>query len=143
MRGPRDPGQGPKGPRRGARRILVKDPRDLDEGPDGSWSRTQGTSMRDPRDPVGRARDPGEGPEGSWSGDGAREVCSQFIVSLRKRAPARMEIDEARSGGFYLYHYDAAGRCVADTWHATLTEAKEQARFEFEIEAADWVEVTN
>jgi hypothetical protein len=55
----------------------------------------------------------------------------------------RVEIDEARSGGFYLYHYDTAGRCIADTWHATLAEAKAQARFEFEIEGADWVEVTN
>jgi hypothetical protein len=58
-------------------------------------------------------------------------------------APARVEIDESQSGGFYLYRYDAAGRCIADTWHATLAEAKEQAWFEFEIEAADWVEVTN
>lgn len=55
-------------------------------------------------------------------------------------APARVEIVEARSGGFYLYHYDAAGRCIADTWHAALGEAKEQARFEFEIEPTDWSE---
>jgi hypothetical protein len=70
-------------------------------------------------------------------------VSGAVVPGTQVFIPARVEIDEARSGGFFLYHYDAAGRCIADTWHATLAEAKEQATFEFEIEAADWVEVTN
>ena len=73
----------------------------------------------------------------------AKLVKGTVVPGAQLPAPARVEIDAGRSGGFCLYHYDAAGRCMADTWHATLDEAKEQARFEFEIEAADWVEVTN
>ena len=57
-------------------------------------------------------------------------------------APSRVEIEETSSGVF-LFHYDAAGRCVADTWHATVKEAKEQARFEFGIEENEWREVAN
>jgi hypothetical protein len=54
---------------------------------------------------------------------------------------ARVEIGEARLGGFFLYRYDPEGRCIADTWHPTLAEAREQATFEFDIAATDWVEV--
>ena len=56
--------------------------------------------------------------------------------------PVRVEIEPTRSG-FSVFHYDTAGRCVADTWHATLAEAKEQARFEFGIDDASWAEITN
>src|SRR5579872_575996 len=42
--------------------------------------------------------------------------------------PAWVEIDEAGEGTFYLFHYDAAGRCIADTWHATLAERAAAAR---------------
>ena len=47
--------------------------------------------------------------------------------------PKWVEISE-EPDGFYLYHYSLDGECVADTWHETLEEAKEQASFEFEIE---------
>ncbi len=56
--------------------------------------------------------------------------------------PSRVEIGQT-SSGFFLYHYDAAGRCIADTWHPTLADAKRQANFEFGIDDAEWVEVTN
>lgn len=56
--------------------------------------------------------------------------------------PAGVEIEQT-AAGFFLIHYDATDRCIADTWHATLVEAKEQAKFEFGIEDADWIEVTN
>jgi hypothetical protein len=69
--------------------------------------------------------------------DGAVVAGEQLPVSVK------VEIGESRSGGVFLYHYDAVGRCIADTWHATLAEAKEQAKFEFGIEAGDWVEVTD
>ena len=70
-------------------------------------------------------------------------VRGTVVPGARIPAPAWVEIDEARAGCFYLFHFDATGRCIADTWHATLAEAKEQAKFEFEIEPADWVEVIN
>ncbi len=45
---------------------------------------------------------------------------------------------EARDGAFYLYYFDSNGDGLADTWHETVEQAKEQARFEFEIEERDW-----
>ena len=51
-----------------------------------------------------------------------------------------VEIAE-QSDGVYLYHYDAAGECIADTWHLSIDEAKAQAEFEFKIGKADWEEV--
>jgi len=56
--------------------------------------------------------------------------------------PTTVEIAQTQSG-FFIFHYDANGHCLSDTWHATLVDAKEQARFEFGIEDADWMEVTN
>ncbi len=49
----------------------------------------------------------------------------------------RVEIESA-DGSFLLRYFDAKEVCVADTWHATLEQAKLQAQFEFEIEEADW-----
>jgi hypothetical protein len=40
--------------------------------------------------------------------------------------------------GFYLLRLDPEGQCLADTWHQSLEEAKAQARFEYEIDDADW-----
>jgi hypothetical protein len=73
----------------------------------------------------------------------AKVAKGAIVTGAQVTIPARVEIEEPSSGGFFLYHYDATGRCIADTWHATLAEAKEQARFEFEIEGADWTEVAN
>ena len=44
------------------------------------------------------------------------------------------EVDE----GWLLLRIDASGEPITDTWHASLEEAKEQARFEYEIEDDDW-----
>jgi len=46
-----------------------------------------------------------------------------------------------QDGAYYLLSLDENGVCVADTWHPTIENAKRQAKFEFEIEEADWVEV--
>ena len=53
--------------------------------------------------------------------------------------PVRIEIEEVKSG-FFMYRYDAAGACIADTWHSSLIDAKDQARFEFDLEDSDWTE---
>lgn len=53
--------------------------------------------------------------------------------------PAWVEI-EATDEGFFLLSFDAAGRGMTDTWHQTLEQAKAQARFEFEIEDAEWLD---
>ena len=51
--------------------------------------------------------------------------------------PHFVEIVE-EDGGFYLYRYDSTSRCIADTWHTSMEEAKEQAKFEYEILESDW-----
>jgi hypothetical protein len=42
--------------------------------------------------------------------------------------------------GVYLCHFDKSGNCIADTWHLTVEDAKDQANFEFGILAGDWQE---
>lgn len=63
---------------------------------------------------------------------GTPEVMSQLPV------PAWIEISE-EDGAFYLYHFNAAGVCFADTWHESLDDAKRQAQHEFGISAGEWV----
>lgn len=48
-----------------------------------------------------------------------------------------VQIEPTHEGIFLLY-FDAAGAGITDTWHQTTEQAKAQARFEFEIEDADW-----
>jgi len=48
-----------------------------------------------------------------------------------------LEIEED-DGAYFLYRLDAKGACIGDTWHQTIEEAKAQAKFEFDIEDADW-----
>ena len=72
-----------------------------------------------------------------------KRVHGALVPREQSPVSVKVEIGESHAGGVFLYHYDANGRCLADTWHATLAEAKSQAKFEFEIEAGDWVEVTS
>jgi hypothetical protein len=46
-----------------------------------------------------------------------------------------------QDGAAFLLRLDDRGDCVADTWHETVQAAKEQAHFEFGIEAGDWKEL--
>lgn len=43
--------------------------------------------------------------------------------------------------GVYLFHYDSDGVCVADTWHQSVEEAKQQAEFEFGVDREGWVKL--
>jgi hypothetical protein len=56
--------------------------------------------------------------------------------------PKWVEISE-ESEGFYLYHYNSDGECIADTWHESIEDAKEQAKFEFGILNDDWKPMEN
>jgi hypothetical protein len=64
-------------------------------------------------------------------GRGAGDLCPTI---------AWVEI-EPGDGAYYLFYFTAAGECLTDTWHESLDAAKRQARFEFEIEDADWTDV--
>jgi len=55
--------------------------------------------------------------------------------------PAFVEI-EPEDDAFYLLYYGETGEALADTWHETLEKAKSQAKHEFEIEDADWEDVS-
>jgi hypothetical protein len=54
--------------------------------------------------------------------------------------PSYIEIEEI-DRGVMLLHYDKTGRCIADTWHGSLDEAKRQAAFEFSTKEEDWVKL--
>jgi hypothetical protein len=54
--------------------------------------------------------------------------------------PKTVEVVE-QDGALYLLRLDNRGECVADTWHETVEEAKEQAYFEFGVEDGDWKDV--
>jgi hypothetical protein len=55
--------------------------------------------------------------------------------------PAWVEIEESESG-WTLLRLDAGGEPITDTWHESLVDAKEQARFEYEIAEHDWQAVS-
>ena len=59
------------------------------------------------------------------------------VMTERLLRPAWVEILEEDSI-FYLLHFAPDSQCIADTWHATIDEAKQQAFFEFEICEEDW-----
>ena len=61
------------------------------------------------------------------------------IVAEDLPIAAQVEIED-EGNGVYLYRYDSNGKCVGDTWHLTLAEAKNQAQFEYNIRDNDWTE---
>jgi hypothetical protein len=71
-------------------------------------------------------------------------IANGRVVPLQQMpVPASVQIAQLQSPerGYYLLYFDSAGGYLTDTWHATLEDAKEQAKFEFEIEESDWVEL--
>lgn len=54
--------------------------------------------------------------------------------------PDHVEIRTA-VGGCYLMRQNKLGKCIFDTWHMTLAEAKAQAEHEYAIVDADWTEL--
>ena len=55
--------------------------------------------------------------------------------------PSWVEIEES-DAGWMLLRFDAQGDAITDTWHESLADAKEQAKFEYEIEEDDWEPVS-
>ena len=51
--------------------------------------------------------------------------------------PAWLEISSTENG-VYLTHFNDDGQSLADTWHATIDEAKSQVEVEFGIHATQW-----
>lgn len=68
------------------------------------------------------------------------EITSSGIASTREFPLASWIEIEPRDGSYYLLYFDDSGECFTDTWHASLADAKEQAKFEFEVQDEDWRE---
>jgi hypothetical protein len=60
-----------------------------------------------------------------------------LVESYVLPVPAWLEIAQQQDGVF-LFHYDARGKCFADTWHESVTDAQAQAEFEFGILPDQW-----
>lgn len=45
------------------------------------------------------------------------------------------------SGAVLLIRFDADGKELTDTWHASIAEAFEQAEFEYRVRADEWTHV--
>ena len=65
------------------------------------------------------------------------ELAGGSDKRTRMGSPAFLVIEENQSGVF-LYRYDRYGKCVGDTWHANVQEAKHQAAYEYEDALAEW-----
>jgi hypothetical protein len=68
---------------------------------------------------------------GGWDGSrvSVRPVGTVSYVEI-------VEADEA----FFLLYFDHEGHGIADTWHLSVEDAKQQANFEFLIAEEDWSE---
>ena len=64
---------------------------------------------------------------------------AHYAEGRRVDGIVRLEIEDDEGRGFYRFHYDRSDRQVVDTWHETLDDAFEQARFEYGIGPDDWV----
>jgi hypothetical protein len=69
-------------------------------------------------------------PEVTGRRDERRELPSPAFLLLEERAD-----------GIFLFRHDAQGRCVGDTWHMSVQDAKDQALFEYPGVSLDWREV--
>lgn len=61
-------------------------------------------------------------------------------LARETEVPSHVEIITA-VGGFYLMRMNKLGKCIFDTWHMTLAEAKAQAEHEYAIADGEWAEV--
>jgi hypothetical protein len=67
-------------------------------------------------------------------------ATTEGLVEVLPVVHVRIEADDL---GFYLFRFDESGQMVADTWHQSLEEAKDQARFEYMIADDDWTVATD
>jgi hypothetical protein len=51
--------------------------------------------------------------------------------------PSALEIVHTRDG-YFLYYIGASGKLQTDTWHASLEDAFDQARYEFGLRPEQW-----
>lgn len=66
-------------------------------------------------------------------------ICNDEVVPTESiPEPALVEITQSEDGTFFLLRLDYNNKCLADTWHPTLQDAKAQAFEEYSIAEGDW-----
>jgi hypothetical protein len=68
-----------------------------------------------------------------WLVEEGRSIAEPTLLP----PPVEVEILETKDGVF-LFYLDTSGECLADGWHASIAEAKQQAQFEFGIADKAW-----
>jgi len=63
------------------------------------------------------------------------------VAGVDRSAQIESVVIEPTGGAFYLLYFDSASVGIADTWHLTIEDAKDQAAFESNIGDADWKQV--
>jgi hypothetical protein len=53
--------------------------------------------------------------------------------------PAASVVVVRSHGAIYLFRYDENGTFAGDTWHESIDDAKDQARFEFDLDESAWI----
>lgn len=54
---------------------------------------------------------------------------------------AHFLVIEENPDGTFLYRYGIGGKCVGDTWHMNVDDAKHQASYEFGESVQEWADV--
>lgn len=70
-----------------------------------------------------------------FTGSCLQKVGGKVVGPLPNLAIAKF----ADGGGFYLFGCDTDWRCVTDTFHDSIEDAKVQAEFEYEGTIATWL----
>ncbi len=71
------------------------------------------------------------------SGRSPRDLTGGTDTRQKMGLPAFLVI-EKNPDGVFLYRYDVNGKCVGDTWHMNVDDAKHQANYEYEGLMHDW-----
>ena len=67
-------------------------------------------------------------------------VDGQPVEAERMPPAVWVEIEEV-DGRFMMYRYGAGGEFAGDTWHESIEDAMEDAKYEYEIGEGDWQQV--
>lgn len=66
-----------------------------------------------------------------------RNATIHYLMAENVTSLARFVQIEERDGMYYVLRLDDSGKCIADTAHASQSEAVAQVEFEYELEAAE------
>lgn len=61
--------------------------------------------------------------------------------SRSELSTAAVLLIEEKADGIFLYRLTTEGVFITDTWHQSIGEAKDQAKYEFDNEPSQWKEI--